>query len=132
MWQSANKHMKISSQNIAFCISLCYHIAKREALRLHRLSFRLYSLAALGASRSGFFYARNCNPYTPECNRDSHSHRLLSPNPSGPFEIQLSRSAYILLALLLYHFLVPRTSVLKLFYSAILSLSTMLLLHMFS
>ena len=55
MWQSANKIMKISSQNIAFCISLCYHRAKREALRLHRLSFRLYSLAALGASRSGFF-----------------------------------------------------------------------------
>ena len=37
----------------------------------------LSSLTALGASRSGFFYARNRNPYTLESYRDSH----FSPPP---------------------------------------------------
>ena len=72
---------------------LCAIIKSRDrVLRLNHLSFRLYSLAALGCSRSGFFYAWNRNSQTLQRYRNLHSYRLPSPNPYGPFEFWLSRS----------------------------------------
>ena len=60
--------------------------SRDRVLRLNHLSFRLYSLAALGFSRSGFFYVRNRNSPTLQRYRNFHSYRLPSPNPYGPFE----------------------------------------------
>ena len=67
---------------------LCAIIKSRDrVLRLNRLSFRLYSLAALGCSRSGFFngvvlaYERSDgNSLCNGSRRRQAQHRLIRPN----------------------------------------------------
>ena len=93
LYSNYSKHLHLS-------LEYAMMESRDRVLRLNHLSFRLYSLAALGFSRSGFFYVRNRNSPTLQRYRNFHSYRLPSPNPYGPFEIQLSRSASILLALL--------------------------------
>ena len=93
--------------------SKCAMMESRDrVLRLNHLSFRLYSLAALGFSRSGFFYVRNRNSPTLQRYRNFHSYRLPSPNPYGPFEFWLSRSTLFSWLLIFYHNFAARTSVL--------------------
>ena len=86
--------------------------SRDRVLRLNNLSFRLYSLAALGFSRSGFFYVRNRNSPTLQHYRNFHSYRLPSPNPYGPFEFWLSRSTLFSWLLIFYHRPDESTSVL--------------------
>ena len=87
--------------------------SRDRVLRLNHLSFRLYSLAALGFSRSGFFYVRNRNSPTLQRYRNFHSYRLPSPNPYGPFEFWLSRSTLFSWLLIFYHRPDERTNVLS-------------------
>ena len=68
-----------SLKNKKICANI--NIGKDEALRPCQMTFRLFSLVALGVGRSGFFYARNCNPNMRKRNRNPQSCHLLSSNP---------------------------------------------------